>query len=887
MLQGWDAFKRMLTPSQSADHQNQEGGDDGWTVLLGCSVLPQYRCEERESTIFCSNIDECKRVCLDRDCGGFVFANSECTFFMLSREDLLGRAHCCMPTIVNSQGFTSVPKLFVAPGHNQSQQQWIQSMEADLLALRKVAEQHRLHRAEAERRGDVATAEQFQKELDLVKGKIARLAEALWLASSLESAGDCPASPRVLPGTPRGLSNIPQELTDQPSLSERRSHPSTSHCSNVDPRSSCQADLNASCQDVEVQRSKGSLEPQDGFTPFSGEVSGSSKSPSGKACGKGGKGKGGPMPAMKGTGPMPPKKGAGKGYRSKSPIGRNFHWKGLDADQVRGTVFDGDADLSAAPPDAKLNLEALQVFFQNEEASGCSPRSTASKPTSEVCVFSKARAQHIAIVLRRVFGSAPKIDNMKRLCEDLRVLKLPEEAIDGNRPLGAEELELLESVVPSAEESLVLKNAPAERLRRIEQLILPLTHVPRADARLRTLRLEAQAKALHDLPLSNIHHLSAASHALKESAALRHLLRVVAQLGSWINSADIQSQCGFALSSALGKLHQFRAFRGDRNLSLLHIVVLSAAGGNHEEVKALGRRLHDDLNAVPGAARVDLRELGLCVLACRRETDWMASELQIAEKTTDVYTEDARVQLKRIYEGVFLTLTTQLEKAWANTRQELEATLVFFAEPSQPEKGWEPCVQHFLQTVEGFRSGVQRAVQEILDQPDRFSKVYAAMPQNNVSEPPATDVTRDPACSNLSQDQKRTSRSAVNDTKAQKPASDCIFRAQLAPASASVISGMDITFHPVVNTLNATEPQKVGAGGPASRPNECIGESVNRSSNAFGAFQTPVKSMGSSNTSFADRVADMSRLSPEKSAQPYRVAPARAQPVSPTSRTRR
>eukprot|EP00746_Dinoflagellata_sp_MGD_P050905 gnl/MRDRNA2_/MRDRNA2_227456_c0_seq1.p1 gnl/MRDRNA2_/MRDRNA2_227456_c0~~gnl/MRDRNA2_/MRDRNA2_227456_c0_seq1.p1 ORF type:complete len:279 (-),score=51.25 gnl/MRDRNA2_/MRDRNA2_227456_c0_seq1:136-972(-) len=229
--------------------------------------------------------------------------------------------------------------------------------------------------------------------------------------------------------------------------------------------------------------------------------------------------------------------------------------------------------------------------------------------------------------------------------------------------------------------------------------------------------------------MSNIQNLSAASHALRESQTFKNLLHVIAQLGSWINSADLQSQPGFALSSALGKLHQFRAFRGDRNLSLLHIVVLSASGGKHAEVKALGKQLQAELATVTEAARVDLRELGQCILACRSEADWLASEFHIAENSTDDYNEDARGKLKRIYQEFSLAFTDELENAWAETRQELEATLAFFAERVQPGQGWELCVENLLRTVDEFRRSFLRAVQEILQQPKRFVKAYAAMPQ--------------------------------------------------------------------------------------------------------------------------------------------------------------
>ena len=65
--------------------------------------------------------------------------------------------------------------------------------------------------------------------------------------------------------------------------------------------------------------------------------------------------------------------------------------------------------------------------------------------------------------------------------------------------------------------------------------------------------------------------LMTAAGALRSSASLRCLLHAVACLGSWINSADACANTGFSLSSSLGKLRHFRALRGHREVSLLHV----------------------------------------------------------------------------------------------------------------------------------------------------------------------------------------------------------------------------------------------------------------------------------------------------------------------------
>merc|ERR1712100_656199 len=111
--------------------------------------------------------------------------------------------------------------------------------------------------------------------------------------------------------------------------------------------------------------------------------------------------------------------------------------------------------------------------------------------------------------------------------------------------------------MPSPEESASLQAAALHagtRLRKVEQLLLPLARMPCGSGCLRAIRLGAQAEALQEALMASIAGLKMASDALCNSKTLHQLLRAVAMLGSWINSADPDLERGFTLSSALGKL---------------------------------------------------------------------------------------------------------------------------------------------------------------------------------------------------------------------------------------------------------------------------------------------------------------------------------------------
>lgn len=160
---GLDALKRFMASSPSIDcvEKSPTMSDDGWNIFPGCSIDPSKSFGQDGSTISCVDVEECKRVCIARGCTGFVFTSGDCTFYTCSREDLLGPAQRCMLHVPNSRGFTAVPTLFVAPSDDEAklQHEWIQSMEANLLSLRRLAEQHRLSLAEAKKQGDDAKVE--------------------------------------------------------------------------------------------------------------------------------------------------------------------------------------------------------------------------------------------------------------------------------------------------------------------------------------------------------------------------------------------------------------------------------------------------------------------------------------------------------------------------------------------------------------------------------------------------------------------------------------------------------------------------------------------------------------------------------------------------------
>lgn len=471
-------------------------------------------------------------------------------------------------------------------------------------------------------------------------------------------------------------------------------------------------DASAGQRFVEVREEPGSHEGAG--SPGKASV----KGPPGKGKGK----KGPPMPSDaagadgKGKGQQGPALPAGKGGRIRkvTPLGRRFHWKELPADKLKGTVFD---DIHASNS-LEVQFDGLKSYFADDDELGKAPGASSTKDDGPITVFETSRTQNIAIVLRGIFGQMPTT-------QETEALALGLEAVDAARAgpvahcLDAERTSLLPTAMPTAEEAAQLLSHPVERLRNIERLVLPLARLPRARQRVRALHLSTNAKRDAAMLQGRLDALGAACHALRGSLALRRFLRTVAKLGSWINSADPEMEKGFAVSSALGKLRLFRALRKDKAVSLLHMALLAAAGGEVAVLQGLCSSFALELEALEPAAREDLADLDKAIQQFAAEEAWLLAEADDPANSIAV-----RAKLRAIHQEVVLPARQQLQSAWAALRIDLGVTLRYFAEAEAPT--FEAAAEQLFQTLHAFQKDVATASSEILAQPRRFLKAYAA-----------------------------------------------------------------------------------------------------------------------------------------------------------------
>lgn len=485
---------------------------------------------------------------------------------------------------------------------------------------------------------------------------------------------------------------------------------------------------NAGGQDTESGDTGGKLidgsHPDGGTGSTTSPLGGKGKGDGGKRPGKG-SGKKGPAAPAKGG--KPAADGDGKGMkgppgkggriRKVTPLGRRFHWKELNAEKVKGTVFD-KAD-SPMMDTIDVQFDGLKNYFADDDELSKQGAPAAQQSQEMVRVFDNTRMQNIAIVMRGIFGQMP-------LAQDMDFLAAGIEAVDPARagPMApslrdGEKISLLPTAMPTDEEAQQLREHDPDRLRQVERLVLPLAQLTRCPQRIRALRLAAQAEMLHDNLQGRLENLQNACDALRDSMALRRFLRTVAKLGSWINSSDPEMEKGFAVSSALGKLRLFRAVREDKAVSLLHIAILAAAGAEVPVVQRLCSSLALELEALDRVAREDLADLEQAIRQFAAEEAWLLQECEHAE-----YSLGVRARLRAVHQEQLLHLRQQLEEAYGLLQPRLSETLSYFAEGQTPSV--EAAAEQLLKTLHAFKKDVASASAEILAQPRRFLKAYAA-----------------------------------------------------------------------------------------------------------------------------------------------------------------
>lgn len=315
----------------------------------------------------------------------------------------------------------------------------------------------------------------------------------------------------------------------------------------------------------------------------------SSAGPSGpKGDGKGkGKALGPPPPPAKGTGkgPPPPPKAASKAAAPKTanakssrataaseqdsavaPLGKKLYWKSLDIGNSEGTIFSAEGRERRSST-VSIDTAAFAKMFEAEKEKGQMDRrkssamlSKAQKKSDGIKLLSDHRARNIAIILRRLrFSTTELTDILQRLAWE-------------SQGLSTDDLEQLLEVIPTKDEGEKLREYRAvearEKMRDVEQMVLPLALLSRSAARVRLLCIARGSKPTFNSTMQNFAQIRLACSAIQKSSVLQEVMWLALDLGNYINHGD--SSKG-AKAITVGSLVTLKDFKTGR-MSSLHFL---------------------------------------------------------------------------------------------------------------------------------------------------------------------------------------------------------------------------------------------------------------------------------------------------------------------------
>lgn len=343
--------------------------------------------------------------------------------------------------------------------------------------------------------------------------------------------------------------------------------------------------------------------------------------------------KGKAPPAPKGPKPPPPgglrgPKGASKGkagnglsgglekQKPSGPFQRKLYWKALEVTETEDTIFANPRDRAESAP--KLDIDALTRMFDSEKkdsqraSKADTLLSKVQKKSIGTKLLSDHRARNIAIILKRMPVS------MKDLVRILRELTWEASL------LTTDDLEQILEVIPTQEEAERLREHRApearERLRDVEQLVLPLALLNRGAARVRLLVIARNFRANFNHTMRSLSVIRAGCGSVAKSARLKDVMVLALEMGNYINHGD-SSKGAKAIS--VGSLMTLQEFKTGR-MSSMHFLCASLLIGDPD--CHMAEVLAKELRPALGASGVQVQTLMSGVRSMRNDLEIIKAE---------------------------------------------------------------------------------------------------------------------------------------------------------------------------------------------------------------------------------------------------------------------
>uniref|UniRef100_A0A4W3GIM8 Dishevelled associated activator of morphogenesis 1b n=1 Tax=Callorhinchus milii TaxID=7868 RepID=A0A4W3GIM8_CALMI len=307
-----------------------------------------------------------------------------------------------------------------------------------------------------------------------------------------------------------------------------------------------------------------------------------------------------PPPGPPPLGGMPPPPGGpmGSGQKRKNipqpanPV-KSFNWAKLPENKLVETIWEEIDDTKVFKV---LDLEEIEKTFsayqrQQKETEANEDTLNSTKKVKELSVIDGRRAQNCNILLSRL-----KLSN-----EEIKRAIL---TMDEQEDLPKDMLEQLLKFVPEKSDVDLLSEHKHEidRMAKADRFLYEMSRIPHYQQRLQSLYFKKKfAERVAEVkPKIEAIHLS--SKEVLQSKILKQLLEVVLAFGNYMNKGQRGNACGFKLSS-LNKIADTKSSI-DKNITLLHYLITILEKKYPKVVN-----IHEDLQSIPQAAKVNMTEL--------------------------------------------------------------------------------------------------------------------------------------------------------------------------------------------------------------------------------------------------------------------------------------
>ncbi|NWY70313.1 FHDC1 protein, partial [Erithacus rubecula] len=399
-----------------------------------------------------------------------------------------------------------------------------------------------------------------------------------------------------------------------------------------------------------------------------------------------------PPPPLPGPNvPLPPQLVNGHDGHGKKKRMRNFFWKTIPEEQVRGK---NNIWTIAARPQYQIDTKTIEELFgQQEEAKPQDSRNRSLKSSfketkEEVSILDAKRSMNIGIFLKQFKKSAESI------IEDIYNGR--------SQPYGSELLHEFLKLLPEAEEVKKLKAFAGDvsKLSQADSFMYLLIQVPNYALRIEAMVLEREFSPSCASLQDDMKIIRQATKELMTCEELHSILHLVLQAGNIMNAGGYAGNAvGFKLSSLL-KLADTKANKP--GMSLLHFVALEA-----QKKDAALLNFSEKIRSVHDAARLSI--------------DSIEAELHsLSVKTRSV--KDSIKRDPKLFHQMedFLQFAVRYLKELEHQKGELQkegnALIDFFCEDKETMK-LDECFQIFRDFCIRFNTAVkenrEREIQEL------------------------------------------------------------------------------------------------------------------------------------------------------------------------------